>query len=151
VEAFSLYVLYLFYWHPGYLNYTLIQSTTLLTLVADHTMQQAAALAELKAQAPDGNSSALPKFNAVLVKTRMDAGLGNQVPSIMTGYLLALLTRRIFLLASHLTQYVHIPLAGAWGDFKSHYNLINVRAQAVGAVWEVPQRFPSVLPFLYRL
>jgi len=110
---------------PGYLNYTLNQTTTLYSLVAAHTAAQEAALAGLKAQASpakDGNSTR-PRFNAILVKNRMDVGLGNRIPAIVTGYMVALLSRRVFLLDSDLTQYVHVPLAGTWEKFSSHYNL----------------------------
>eukprot|EP00775_Hariotina_reticulata_P013130 gene13130-13260_t len=117
----------------GYLNYTLNQTTTLYSLVAAHTAAQTAALLNLTAHGAlaSGGNSSHPKFKAILVKADKHVGLGNRIPSIITGYLIALLSRRIFLLDAALTQYLDIPLAGAWESFGSHYNVTDSRQTCV--------------------
>eukprot|EP00775_Hariotina_reticulata_P007279 gene7279-7492_t len=78
-----------------------------------------------------GGNSSHPKFKAILVKADRGVGLGNQIPSIITGYLIALLSRRIFLLDAPLTRYLDISLAGAWERFGSHYNVNDNRQTCV--------------------
>lgn len=69
-------------------------------------------------QALAGNNT--PK--AILVETLDIVGLGNRIPSIVVGFVMALFTNRVFLLKSSIIKHVDIPVSCKWEEFVALYH-----------------------------
>lgn len=75
--------------YAGFLNYDLSQLPDIQDLLMAHQTAQASALQRTQIALP-----------AVKVTTGDYAGLGNRIPGIVTGFVMALLAKRVFLLDS---------------------------------------------------
>lgn len=92
-------------------TYDLANISDLQSLLWAHQQYQTTALMNAASQRPP----------AVLVTSNDLVGLGNRVPAIITGYVLALLTKRVLLLQSSLLDYMHAPFPVDWHEFEHHY------------------------------
>lgn len=95
----------------GLLSYDLDKLPNLQALLQAHRVAQNAALRDPVGHPP----------NAIKVVTHDNVGLGNRVPSIVTGFVLALFTRRAFLLESSILQHVQLPLYAEWSSYAAGY------------------------------
>jgi xyloglucan fucosyltransferase len=71
-----------------------------------------------------GNSSTrVPAHTpAVLVSSNDLIGLGNRLPAVVTGYVLALFTQRLFLLQSTSLEYVQLPFPVDWKQHSDRFS-----------------------------
>lgn len=87
------------------------------SLLIAHEVQQEYALQ----QASAGQNP--PK--ALLVETLDIVGLGNRIPSIVVGFIMALFTKRVFLLDSSVKEHITLPLGCNWQDHASFYTAMS--------------------------
>lgn len=87
--------------------YDLDSIPDLPSLLQAHTQWQASVL--------DGSSTPVPAhIPAVLVSSNDLIGLGNRLPAIVTSYVLALFTHRLYLLKAAFLDYIQFPFPVQW-------------------------------------
>lgn len=90
--------------------YDLGRIDSLEQLLWAHRSYQEEALANLTS----GTTSGAPLPAAVRVATWQHVGLGNRLPSLVTGLAIALLTRRLILIDSSALEHLEPPFPAAW-------------------------------------
>lgn len=85
-------------------------------------MYQTAVLASSPSKAPP----------AVVVTSNDLVGLGNRLPAIATGYVMALFTKRVFLLHSSLLEFMDTPSSSDWQALRGRYS----NASACDISWQ---------------
>jgi hypothetical protein len=96
----------------GLLSYDLDQLTDLHALLQAHQDAQNTALQ---------SAERLHAPRAIKVETHDSVGLGNRIPSIVTGFVMALFTKQAFLLESSILQHVQLPLTAQWSKYDALY------------------------------
>lgn len=66
-------------------------------------------------------SNSNKREKVVLVISNDLVGLGNRVPAIVTGFIMALFTKRLFMLHSTLLTYVELPFPGDWVKYTERF------------------------------
>lgn len=90
--------------------YRLHELATLTDLLYAHSKYQTMTLM-------DGNRSA----PVVVCRTSEGSGLGNRIPGVITSFVVALFTGRVWLLESSLLEYMDFPLPVEWSKYNHIY------------------------------
>lgn len=143
--------------HQQSMPYKLHELPNLAALLQAHRSYQIASITT-------GNSSA----PAVICSTNQRSGLGNRIPGVITSFVVALFTGRVWLLDSSLLQYMDFPFPMEWTKYSQVYanvptceadhftRLVSPTLQFCGApgqnhsalVWRFTHRWDYDLPML---